>query len=254
MIVQRLKWRAASAISFAALRFDSSRERFICPICSYSGVFLDTKRETGNRKHALCPKCRLLERHRLQWLAVQQLRTELDFSKLRVLHIAPEKFISKQLRSLCASYISADLYQKGVDRREDLTQMSFPDGSFDLVYCSHVLEHIKNDLAAISEVRRVLTTKGIAILPVPIVSDVTVEYAAPNPHESDHVRAPGVDYFDRFKPFFRDVRVISSGEFDSRYQLYTYEDRTCWPTPTLPGRMPSSGLKHPDYVPICRVA
>ena len=252
MIVQRLKWRAASTISLASLRLDSSRERFHCPICGYSGVFLDAERETGNRQHALCPKCRLLERHRLQWLAIQQLREELDFSELRVLHIAPERFISEQLRSLCASYLSADLYQKGVDRREDLTRMSFPSASFDLVYCSHVLEHIKDDLAAISEVRRVLAPGGIAILPVPIVSDITIEYPAANPHEADHVRAPGVDYFERYKQFFRNVRVLSSAEFDTRYQLYTYEDRSLWPTPTLPNRRPSFGIKHADYVPICR--
>jgi SAM-dependent methyltransferase len=173
-----------------------------------------------------------------------------DFAKLRVLHTAPEKIIGERLKSLCASYVSADLCEKGVDRQEDLTQMSFPDGSFDLVYCSHVLEHIKDDLAAISEVRRVLAPAGIALLPVPVISDTTVEYEAPNPYEFDHVRAPGVDYFDRYKRFFRDVRVLSSTEFDARYQLYTYEDRSCWPTPTLPNRRPS-GLKHPDYVPIC---
>jgi SAM-dependent methyltransferase len=253
MIMQRVMWRTADAVSFAVLRLDSSRERFACPICDYSGVFLDVARETGKRRHALCPKCRLLERHRLQWLALQQLTKEIDFAKLRVLHVAPEKFISKQLRSLCAFYLSADLYEPGVDRREDLTQMSFPDGSFDLVYCSHVLEHIKDDLSAIREVRRVLAVGGIAILPVPILSDTTVEYPAPNPHESDHVRAPGLDYFDRFKLFFEDVRVLSSSAFDDRYQLYNYEDRSHWPTPTLPNRRPSVGTKHADYVPICRV-
>ena len=253
MNVQSLKWRAASAVSFVTLRLDSSRERFTCPICNYSGVFLDAKRGTGNRQHAQCPKCGLLERHRLQWLAMQRLKGEVDFTKLRVLHIAPERFIERRLRSLCASYLSADLYQKGVDRCEDLTQMSFPDQSFDLVYCSHVLEHIKDDLAAISEVRRVLAPGGIAILPVPIVSDITVEYPGPNPHEEDHVRAPGVDYFDRYKRFFGEVRVLSSAEFDARYQVYTYEDRSRWPTATLPNRRPSFGPRHLDYVPICRV-
>jgi SAM-dependent methyltransferase len=252
MFMQRLKWRAVSAISSAALRLDSSRERFTCPVCDYSGIFLDAKSRTGIRPHAQCPKCGLMERHRLQWLAVQRLTKERDFAKLRVLHTAPEKIIGERLKSLCASYVSADLCEKGVDRQEDLTQMSFPDGSFDLVYCSHVLEHIKDDLAAISEVRRVLAPGGIALLPVPVISDTTVEYEAPNPYEFDHVRAPGVDYFDRYKRFFRDVRVLSSTEFDARYQLYTYEDRSCWPTPTLPNRRPSSGLKHPDYVPICR--
>jgi SAM-dependent methyltransferase len=183
---------------------------------------------------------------------VNGLRKELDFAKLRVLHIAPEKFIRTRLLALCASYLSADLYEKGVDRREDLTRLSFPDESFDLVYCSHVLEHIKDDLAAVREVRRVLSPNGVAILPVPILSGVTVEYPAPNPHDSDHVRGPGLDYFDRYKLFFGNVRVLSSSEFDPRYQLHVYEDRSHWPSPTLPNRTPPVGLRHPDYVPLCR--
>jgi SAM-dependent methyltransferase len=182
---------------------------------------------------------------------VQELQKEMDFTNLRVLHIAPEKFIGLQLRGLCATYLSADLCDKGVDVREDLTCLSFPDKSFDLVYCSHVLEHIQDDLAAIKEVRRVLSPGGVAILPVPILSDVTVEYAEPNPHESNHVRAPGLDYFERYKLFFGDVRILSSAEFDIRYQVYIYEDRTQWPTLTLPNRKPSDGLRHADYVPVC---
>lgn len=208
--------------------------------------------ETGTRAHAQCPQCEGLERHRLQWLAVKELQKELDFAKLRILHVAPERFIQLRLRPLCASYLSADICGKDVDRQEDLTRLSFPDGSFDLVYCSHVLEHIKDDLAAIREVRRVLALGGIAILPVPIISDVTVEYGKPNWHEHGHVRAPGPDYIERYRLYFGRVRVFSSEDFDDRYQLYIYEDRSHWPTPTVPDRRPSAGLRHSDYVPICR--
>jgi len=139
-----------------------------------------------------------------------------------------------------------------VDRREDLTSLSFPDKSFDLVYCSHVLEHIKEDLSAIREVRRVLSPGGVAILPVPFLSDFTVEYQAPNEYEGGHVRAPGLDYVDRYKVCFGNVRLFSSDNFDPRYQLYIYEDRSRWPTPAMPDRRPSAGLRHSDYVPICR--
>jgi SAM-dependent methyltransferase len=68
---------------------------------------------------------------------------------------------------------------RGVDRREDLTHLSFPDGSFDLVYASHVLEHILDDQSAIREIRRVLSVGGVAVLPVPIISNSTVEYGKP---------------------------------------------------------------------------
>jgi SAM-dependent methyltransferase len=194
-----------------------------------------------------------LERHRLQWLVVKKLREERDFGKLRVLHIAPEPFISGHLKSTSASYLSADLYNEKADCREDVTKMSFPVGSFDLVYCSHVLEHIKDDRAAISEIRRVLSPQGIAILPVPILAEITVEYSDANPHEEGHVRAPGMDYFDRFRQVFQKVDLWSSADFDPLYQLFIYEDRSRWPTPTMPNRPSSIGLKHLEYVPICRV-
>ena len=252
IMLNRLTARAGTVLSQARLRLDSSRERFSCPICGYHGVFLDVTRDTGRRLHALCPRCRHLERHRFQWLVVNRLQEQVNFRSLRVLHMAPERFISSRLRAACASYVSADLYKTDADRREDLTCLSFPDQSFDLVYGSHVLEHIKDDLAAIREVQRVLAPGGIAILPVPIVSDVTVEYAAPNPHECGHVRAPGLDYFERYQPFFENIQVLSSGDFDGDYQVYIYEDRSHWPTPTLPDRRPSPGVKHSDYVPICR--
>ena len=253
MILNRIAARANITLSRAVLQFDPSRERFSCPICDYKGVFLSFNQEAGKRRNALCPRCRNLERHRLQWLVVKKLHEERDFSKLRVLHIAPEPFISGHLKSISASYLSADLYNENADRREDATNMSFPDGSFDLVYCSHVLEHIKDDRAAIAEIRRVLSPQGIAILPVPILADITVEYSAANPHEAGHVRAPGFDYFDRFRKVFQTVDMWSSADFDPLYQLFLYEDRSHWPTPTMPHRPPSIGLKHLEYVPICRV-
>jgi hypothetical protein len=86
---------------------------------------------------------------------------------------------------------------------------------------------------------------------VPFISDVTVEYAEPNWHEHGHVRAPGLDYIERYRPYFGSVRVFASEDFDDRYQVHIYEDRSHWPTPTLPNRRASAGLRHSDYVPIC---
>src|SRR5215475_3157332 len=110
MILNRIASRANITLSRAVLQFNPSRERFACPLCGYEGVFLSVTPETGKRLNALCPRCRNVERHRLQWVVVQKLRKERDFSKLRVLHIAPEPFITRLLKSICASYLSADLY------------------------------------------------------------------------------------------------------------------------------------------------
>jgi SAM-dependent methyltransferase len=250
---RRIKYKVKSAIALKRLQNDPSREKFTCPICEYSGVFLDFTPETGTRPHAQCPNCESLERHRVQWLTMTELRKEIDFKKLRVLHMAPEKFILERLRPLCASYVTADIDGAGVDFAEDLTKLSFADASFDLVYCSHVLEHIRDDAAALREIRRVLAPGGIAVLPVPVFSDVTVEYPEPNWHEHGHVRAPGPDYSERYKKYFDSLRVYTSDNYDSRFQLYLYEDRTGWPNAKFPHRRQTAGTKHLDYLPICRV-
>jgi len=39
----------------------------------------------------------------------------------------------------------------------------------------------------------VVQMNGIAILPVPLVCEKTLEYPEPNPYEAYHVRAPGMD-------------------------------------------------------------
>ena len=167
--------------------------------------------------------------------------------------MAPEPFFEARLRSSCRSYVTADISGRGVDRTEDLTNLSFPDGSFDLVYASHVLEHINDDQSALREIRRVLSPGGVAILPVPIVAHSTVEYGAPNPFEVYHVRAPGLDYFDRLRTAFDRVQVFESASFDPKFQVWIYEDRSKMPTPRMPKRPRMIGSVHADYVPVCYI-
>jgi predicted TPR repeat methyltransferase len=52
----------------------------------------------------------------------------------------------------------------------DLTNLQFPDGSFDLVICSDVLEHISNDRLAFAELARVTKRGGNLLLTVPLDS------------------------------------------------------------------------------------
>jgi 2-polyprenyl-3-methyl-5-hydroxy-6-metoxy-1,4-benzoquinol methylase len=49
----------------------------------------------------------------------------------------------------------------------EATDLPFPDGYFDVLICSHVLEHLPQDSAVIAELYRVLKPAGWAVLGVP---------------------------------------------------------------------------------------
>jgi len=230
-----------------------NKEQFNCPVCNYVGAFVDLHPPTGLRKHAQCPHCRSLERHRIQYLVVNQLLSRLDTSKLSMMHFAPENFFRDYFQSRFGKYETADLYMESVDYQVDLQELPFANASYDFVFASHVLEHIADDHQAITEISRILKPNGIAILPVPLVAKTTIEYPEPNPHEEYHVRAPGLDYYDRYLSYFSKVDKISSDTLPTKYQLYVYEDRTDWPTTKCPLRPSMIGEKFLDIVPICYV-
>jgi SAM-dependent methyltransferase len=194
-----------------------------------------------------------LERHRIQCLVMGRLAQRFDFGRMGMLHIAPEPFFRERFRGQFHRYLSADLLKTEVDCKADVRRLPFADASWNCVHASHVLEHVADDRVAIAEIRRILKPGGFAVLPVPIVAAKTIEYPEPNPLEWNHVRAPGPDYFDRYRPFFDEVEVFDSTQFDAKYQVFVYEDRSRWPTEEIPLRPPMPGRKHVDFVPVCMV-
>jgi SAM-dependent methyltransferase len=229
----------------------SPKEKFECPVCSYAGPLMDLNPPTGQRKHAKCPKCGALERHRLQYLAIKNVLKDKDTSKMKMLHFAPEPFFRPFFAALFGEYTTADLNMKEVDYNVDIRDLPFADAAYDFIFASIVLDYVPDDKNALREIRRVLKPNGIAILPISLVCDKTIEYAEPNPYESYHVRASGMDYFERYERYFSKVEKISSHSFPDKYQLFIYEDRTRWPNKECPLRPSMPGERHIDVVPVC---
>lgn len=127
--------------------------------------------ETLNIGQYSCPKCSSSDRDRLYALFVKQLLTRPEDRPLRILDIAPTPVLSSFLRTISEShYRSADLFSPLADDIVDIMDMCmYADDSFDLIVCSHVLEHVTDDAPAIAELHRVLAPGGTAILMVPIL-------------------------------------------------------------------------------------
>lgn len=179
-----------------------------CPICKGHFQRFLPSGIVPFRPQAICPRCGASERHRQLWLYLQQ-HTNLFTAPLDVLHFAPEYSLTKQLaRRSNLRYITADLYRPAMVKA-DITNIPFADHTFDVILCSHVLEHIPDDRRAMRELNRVLKPGGWAILLVPIELDrpITFEDATvATPQErlrifgqDDHVRIYGRDYISRLQ-------------------------------------------------------
>jgi SAM-dependent methyltransferase len=155
----------------------------------------------------LCPRCGSSERHRLAYFYLKKRLKFESLSETKILDVGPDEFVTRALFDRPdIDYTSIDLSRTNATRKMDLTDLDFEDETFDCVICYHVLEHVKDDMKAMSELYRVLKVGGWGILQVPIWSDRTFEDESV-PREqfleyyghNDHVRRYGLDYVQRLE-------------------------------------------------------
>jgi len=200
-----------------------------CPICNKSFRKFG---DCGNpkRKDALCYHCGSLERHRLVWLYLKRMTALFDEPSKSMLHVAPEPCFENLFKKhLGQGYISTDIQNPRAIVKMDVTDINFPDETFDVIYCSHVLEHISEDKQALREFHRVLKSDGWAILLVPIKLNLKRTFEDPSvtdPMErlrlfgqEDHVRRYGRDFCDRVREANFFVNVIKPADFLSEKEI-----------------------------------
>ena len=188
--------------------------------------------------NAVCPWCGSHVRHRALWLYIER-RTDLLTKPARLLHLAPEHVLAERLRAHPhIDYLSADLDQPAMENW-DLTDVPHPGDSFDAIVCSHVLEHVPDDRAAMRELRRILRPDGWAIVQVPIDyerAETLEDPAIQSPEDreraywqADHMRLYANDFPDRLRSEGLDVtvdgylRTLPQEEID-RFGLISLED------------------------------
>jgi SAM-dependent methyltransferase len=135
--------------------------------------------ETLNWLEYACPHCKAADRNRLYALYIEKVRDKLP-EHLSILDFAPASQLQNFLIDLPGvEYRSADLLMEEVDDNCDIQNMRiYPDENFDFFICSHVLEHVDDDLLALQELRRVLKEdgRGIVMVPISLTLEETMEF------------------------------------------------------------------------------
>jgi SAM-dependent methyltransferase len=196
--------RAAAAFERRVEMVRHRGDNVLCPICGHR---FDRFKDDWNRPDALCWRCGSHERHRAQWLVLTGPRGLLRGAR-SLLHFAPEWALRQRLERVDGlRYVTADLDGSGVDLSLDLTALDLPDASFDAVLCSHVLEHVEDDAAAMRELARVTAPGGWCLVMVPLDLHRETTYEDPaitTPEQRlehylqrDHVRLYAPDIGDR---------------------------------------------------------
>jgi ubiquinone/menaquinone biosynthesis C-methylase UbiE len=182
----------------------------------------------------LCPNCLSLERHRLMWLYLKQ-DTDFFTAQHKVLHIAPEQCFLKRFKGMKnLDYTTADIVSPIADVKMDLHHAPFPDNSFDVIFCNHVLEHVESDKQCMGELYRIMKPGGFGIFQVPIDYNRATTYEDPSivtPEErekhywqNDHVRLYGRDYDKKleaagFKVECNEMAKTMDPSLSERYRL-----------------------------------
>lgn len=190
-----------------------------CPVCSRRLVgFVH-----GGK---LCPFCTSFPRHRMFWPLMQRWLAG-ACETVRVMHVAPDKCLRQPLLSHPnVQYLGIDRFTPGHyyppdTRPGDIECLDQPTDAFDLVICSHVLEHVNDDAAALRELFRVTAPGGVALLCFPFrpgaVTHEDPTITDPNERarqfgQWDHVRFYGEDAADRMRAAGFEVTKLQARE------------------------------------------
>lgn len=214
----------------------SGKDAPTCPICGVSDrKFMPFG--LHERPNSQCPVCGSLERHRMLWLYLCG-NAEFFDPDNRVLHMAPEECLQHCFGGHFGDkYVTMDRYDARSRVRANFTDLPFAEGLFDVAISCHVLEHVQDDMAAISELGRIIRPDGRAIVMVP--------YDPDNPTYEDpkfdtpakrlaayghpfHYRIYGHDLIDRIEQAGFEVAVHGSKELFSPDDRRRFRINTNW--------------------------
>ncbi len=151
-----------------------------------------------------CAGCRSLERHRIFRMMFDRLGTA-DFGALDAIQFSPDPTLDPNW------FRRFELSVYGEGESLDIQAIDRPDGAYGLVACSHVLEHVADDRAALHELLRITAPDGLLylVVPDPFREEKTRDWGFAKPEKHGHFRVYGADISERFARYIPEQPVIA---------------------------------------------
>lgn len=200
--------------------------KYQCNLCSTTlSSFI--RRGNGDR---LCPRCGSVGRTRRLYSILKDVG-----DTKRVLHFSPPKSLKNKLQAFDTYQYETTDYEGEFEAnyRYDIRQIDSDDAQFDLIICYHVLEHIVEDMKAISELYRILKVGGRVYIQTPFSHDKLYEDYSISSREdrllhygqADHVRIYTVEVLtSRFRQVGFNVELIEYTEAPDNYHGYKTQE------------------------------
>jgi len=181
--------------------------RQVCPVCRWEGRRFRTFVSPEIVIPAsICPVCGSLERQRHVVLGMREVLADKAHVPRTLLGLS----ISGAMSYLLAHEGLGRCFRSDYDRRDpryapdviiDLARAGFREDAFDWVVCSHVLEHIPDFDAAVSELVRILRPGGLAWIQVAYQEGLTESHPITlDPRDFDaHAWRFGQDFTARLR-------------------------------------------------------
>jgi len=188
-------------------------KRFTKPRCNICGgqkfARGPSDRLSATGKRPRCKRCHSMERHRV----FRRIFLKLDPKRLRTLgclQFSPDPTVDRRW------FRTHEISIFGRSNSLDLQQIDRPDGSYDVVVCNHVLEHVPDYRAALRELTRILSARGFLFLsfPDPCNFESTTDWGYPDPKLHAHYRHFGRDVEEVFRQELPDCHVVAVTAID----------------------------------------
>lgn len=160
----------------------------------------------ADRKNAVCVKCEGSARQRCLLEVLNEVKTD-SWQCYSALHLSDEPSIKNIYHWF--DTVEQSIYE--FDNSIDLTNIDRGDDTYNIIFCSHILEHIEDDVTAIREMLRVLKPGGTVFImvPQPEIHDVTQDWGFPDPDFYDHYRVYGKDFITKLENIVLDHATVT---------------------------------------------